>query len=358
MTNTLFSASLFEKHNVYGIVLCGGSGTRLWPLSRQNKAKQFLALGGTTHSLLQTSLDRLNSMIPPSRRWLVLSPSQQELAESQTLTRIARCVVEPEARNTAPAVALAAWQLLQHDPQSTMVVLSSDHAIGNIHGFEESLARAVLLAAKDQFVVVGIRPTFPSTGFGYIETAETMEPGGFRVASFREKPDAATAAEFLRKGTYLWNAGMFIWKTQTFWRVFSELQPEMARQIESTNDSNLADIYAKIQKAPIDIAFMEKAPNVACVPSLFDWNDIGSWSAVRECFPVDANGNAVTGDAVAIDSRNSVVHSSGPFVAAVGVSDMVVVATSDAVLVMPQEASQDVKKVISYLQTRGRKDLL
>ncbi len=358
MTSTLFSPELFTKHNVYGVVLCGGSGTRLWPLSRQNRAKQFLALGGSEQTLLQTSLHRLDRMIPAQNRWLVLSPSQKALAEEQTGKIIGRCVVEPEARNTAPAVALAAWQLLQHNPDSTMVVLSSDHAIGNIAGFEESLARAVSLAAQDQFVVIGIRPTYPATGFGYIETAETMEPGGFRVASFHEKPDANTAADFIRKGTYLWNAGMFIWKTKTFWKAFSELQPEMAKLIETTNKSNLAEVYAKLQKLPIDIAFMEKTKNVACVPSLFDWSDIGSWAAVRECFPLDANGNALAGDVAAIDTQNTVVHSSGPFVATVGVSNLVVVATPDAVLVMPQNASQDVKKVITHLESKGRRSLL
>lgn len=358
MTNTMFSAQLFEQHNVYGIVLCGGSGTRLWPLSRQNKAKQFLALGGSNRTLLQTSLDRLENMIPPQKRWLVLSPSQKELAESQTKTLIGRCVVEPEARNTAPAVALAAWQLLQHDPNSTMVILSSDHAISNIAGFEESLARAVALAAQDQFVVLGIRPTFPATGFGYVETATPMEPGGFRVASFREKPDVETATEFLKKGTYLWNAGMFIWKTKTFWDAFSKIQPQMAKQIESINSENLAEVYAKIQKMPIDIAFMEKTQNVACVPALFNWNDIGSWAAIRECFPLDANGNAISGDVAALDTINSVVHSSGPFVATIGVHNMVVVATPDAVLVMPQDASQDVKKISNLLVAQGRTTLL
>ncbi len=358
MTNTLFSSGLFEKHNAYAVVLCGGAGTRLWPLSRQNKAKQFLALGGAADTLLQASLRRLDSMIPPQKRWLVLSPSQKSLALEQCANQIGRCVVEPEARNTAPAVALAAWQLLQQDPSSTMIILSSDHAIGNIHGFEESLARAVQLASEDNFVVIGIRPTFPSTGFGYIETAQNLEHGGFRVASFREKPNEVTATEFLKKGTYLWNAGMFIWKTQTFWKAFSELQPEIARQIESTNDSNLANIYAQIPKMPIDIAFMEKTRNVACVPSLFDWNDIGSWAAVRECFPLDKNGNSLSGDVAAIETTNSVVHSSGPFVATVGVNNLVVVATPDAVLVMPQEASQDVKKVVTHLSQNNRTNLL
>jgi mannose-1-phosphate guanylyltransferase len=354
----MFSTQLFSQHNVYGIVLCGGSGTRLWPLSRQNRAKQFLALGGNERTLLQTSLDRLQGMIPAEKRWLVLSPSQKKLAEEQAGNIMGRCVVEPEARNTAAAVALATWQLMRHSPDSTMVILSADHVIENLAGFEESLARAVALAAKDHFVVIGIRPTGPATEFGYIETAGTLEPGGFEVKSFREKPNQATAEEFLRKGTYLWNAGMFIWKTRTFWKAFSELQPEMARLIESTNDDNLPEVYAKLQKLPIDVAFMEKAKNVACVPSLFNWNDVGSWAAVSECFPLDENGNALAGDVVAIDSKNSVIHSSGPFVATVGVHNLVVVATADSVLVMPRDASQDIKKVITHLQQSGRTKLL
>jgi mannose-1-phosphate guanylyltransferase len=348
----------FLSPNLYGVVLCGGSGTRLWPLSRNHHPKQFLALGGNSRSLLQTSLDRLDGMIRKENRWLVLAPSHAPLAREQTEGIASRLIVEPEARNTAPAVALAAWELLKTNPNAVMMVLSSDHAINNIVGFEESMARAVTLAERDHFVVLGIRPTFPSTGFGYIETGADLEPGGFHVTSFREKPNQSTAEEFLRTGRYLWNAGMFIWKASTFWRAFKELQPEMAALLESSTEKNLPEVYAKLPKSPIDIAFVEKASRVACVPALFDWNDIGSWAAVRECFPQDSSGNVTSGDCLTVDTRNCVLHSSGPLVATMGLKDTIVVATPDAVLVMPESMSQEVKQVVEGLKATGRAKLL
>jgi mannose-1-phosphate guanylyltransferase len=375
MASTPIKNDLFASENIYSIILCGGSGTRLWPLSRKLRPKQFLALGGTEDTLLQTSIERVKNISPEKKRWIVTATAQEGLAKEQTSGSVARIISEPQPRNTAPAVALAAWQLMQQDPDSVMLVLSSDHSIQNVRSFEQTVADAVKLARQNLFVTVGIQPTYPATGFGYIEWGlpldknaqilpaakfnETpQEAVGFSVRSFREKPNQAAAEQFIRTGKYLWNAGIFVWKTRTFWNAFSHIQPEMAKIIENMTPASMATDYAKLESQPIDIAFIEQTSHVACVPALFDWNDVGSWSAVRECFEQDNNGNSIAGDAYVSDTRNSVIHSSGPFVATIGVENLVVVATPDAVLVMPTSRSQDVKKVIAHLEGLNRTQLL
>lgn len=366
---------LFGTENIYSIVLCGGSGTRLWPLSRKAKPKQFLSLGGEPKSLLQTTLERVKNISPRNKCWLVTATGQEQLASEQCSTLVSKTITEPMARNTAPAIALAAWELMKTDPNSIMLVLTADHSIQNVRSFEQTIHDAVELAKHNFFVTVGIQPTYPATGFGYIEVGLPLdsdaqilpaatfhqtpnEAMGYSVRSFREKPNQAAAEQFLRTGKYLWNAGIFVWKTQTFWNAFSHIQPEMAQLIEQATPETLPDIYSQLENIPIDVAFIEQTSHVACVPALFDWNDVGSWAAVRECFAQDNQGNNIAGDIFMSDTRNCVVHSSGPFVATVGVENLVIVATGDSVLVMPLSRSQDVKKVIAHLETGNRKDLL
>lgn len=367
--------SVFGALQIYPVIMCGGSGTRLWPLSRKNRPKQFLTLDGSKRSLLQSALDRIERMAPASRRWVVTTAEQQALVNEQCGGRIGRILTEPAARNTGPAVAYAASQLLRADPDSYMVVLSSDHAIQNIRSFESSVADALSLARKGFFVTIGVEPSHPSTGFGYIECGLPLDEEGqimpvrkaqeatgdalaYAVRSFREKPGKQAAEQFLRTGKYKWNAGIFVWKTSTFWNAFSHIQPEIAAAFENMKEGAEKATYESLPEIPIDVAFMEQTSHVACVPARFDWNDVGSWQAVRDCFEQNEQGNALTGDVLAIDTTNSLVHSSGQLVAVVGLENMAVVATPDAVLVMPLDRSQDVKRIIAELEGRRKTGLL
>lgn len=359
-----------DHSEIYSIVLCGGSGTRLWPLSRKTFPKQFIALGENQKTLLQLTLDRIKNISPLKNRWLVTAKCQKELCQSQVSQQIAKIIAEPEARNTAPAIALTAWQLMQENPNSIMVILSSDHSIQNVRSFEQTILDAIKLAHNNLFVTVGIQPTYPATGFGYIEQGLPLDaegnilspqklnestPTGYSVRSFREKPNQAAAEQFLRTQKYLWNAGIFVWKTKTFWNAYSHIQPEAAALIETINEQNIAEVYSKLENLPIDIAFIEQTSHVACVPANFDWNDVGSWAAVRECFEQDSQGNRVSGDVFIHDTKNCVVHTTGPFVSAIGMENVAIVASNDAILVMPLDRSQEVKKTIQYLETNNPK---
>ena len=359
MSNTVSEA--FKKKNVTCVILCGGSGTRLWPLSRRATPKQFLCLGGSQESLLQLSLKRVSGVCEPSRRWIVTARGQEKLTAAQSEGLGGKIIVEPEARNTAAAVCLSAWHLKQQDPDAIMIVLSSDHMIQNQGSFEKTLLEAVEVAEKGYFVTVGIEPSYPATGFGYIEKGSPIEGSrsGFSVRSFREKPHQAAAEQFLRSGRYLWNAGIFIWRVSDFWKEFSLVNKDFMRHFEGAqSQADLDSMYKLLPQVPIDIAFIEQTDKVACVPASFDWDDVGSWPAVRDCFARDTTGNSFAGDVVAIDTKNCVVQASDVLVATIGIEDLVVVATKDAILVCRADRAQDVKAVVKQLEERRRTDLL
>ena len=353
------------NENVHSIILCGGSGTRLWPLSRKAFPKQFLTLGGMDKSLLQLSVDRIKNISAPKNRWLITAKGQENICKNQLGNSVTHYLVEPEARNTAPAIAYSAWELYQKDPDSIMVIISSDHSIQNVRSFEQTIFDAIKLAKENLFVTIGIQPSNPATGFGYIELGLPLDEDGkilspqkltetsatgYSVRSFREKPNQAAAEQFLRTGKYLWNAGIFVWKTKTFWDAFSHIQPKMAEVIQSTDKENFAKNYSELENISIDVAFIEQTSHVACVPANFDWNDVGSWSAVRECFSQDSQGNTISGDVFTLETKNCVIHTTKPFVSIIGMENVTVVATEEAILVMPLDRSQDVKKIIAYLE--------
>jgi len=343
----------------YAVILSGGSGTRLWPLSRQALPKQYLSFLPSDKSFLELTLERSKRIAAAKNHIIVTTQKQENICRKllQQTHYEGDLVSEPVSKNTAPAIALVAYNLLKKDPNSYMTILSADHYIQDIALFEEAVKNALLLAQKDKFVVIGIEPTHPATEFGYINLGKKLEMG-YEVSNFTEKPDYQTAESFLKTKNYLWNAGMFVWKTEAFWNAFSKIQPDIANKISQMNDDNAQSIYESLENTPIDIAFIEKTDSIACVKAEFDWSDIGSWSAVQECFSQDVLGNSIHGNVHVMDVKNCVVHSSGPFVSVIGLENVGVVVTKDAILVTNLKHSQKVKQSAAKFQSQMKLDSL
>lgn len=317
------------------VILSGGAGTRLWPLSRAGRPKQFLALVGE-ESLLKATASRAASWGPP----IVVAAREQALAVRAEVPD-ARLVLEPCARGTAAAVALAALAAAEGE---LLLVMPSDHHIEDEKAFGAAVAVAAPLAAEGWLVTFGIEPDRPETGYGYIRRGEELAPGAFRAARFAEKPDRPTAQAWLTEGGWDWNAGIFLFAREALIEALRLHAPAVLAAAEGDFDSSPSE--------SIDTAVMEKAERVAVVPTAMGWTDIGSWEALHALGPVDGDGNLLTGDVVAPDSRNCLVRSDGPVVVALGVEDLVIVATERAVLVIPKGETQRVREAIEALEAR------
>lgn len=346
------------------VVLSGGAGTRLWPLSRRLLPKPFIRLADG-RSLLRRTLERAVAVAAGAPIYLVTHRDQyfvtrDECAELPNAP-VARFLLEPLARNTAPAIALAALDIAaRHGSDATMLILPADHLVNDLDGFARSVARAERWAQAGQLVTFGIPPTRPETGFGYIALGEALDGATARIAAFVEKPDRATAAAFLASGRHLWNSGMFCFRVGTLLAALARHSPallEAARAVYASADPEreplefAAAAFAGLPEISIDYALMEKAEQRAVVPAEFDWSDIGSWKALGELEPADAAGNRIEGEAVLIDSRDCFVRSER-LLAVVGVEGLVVVDSGDAVLVANRERAQDVKHVVDELRRR------
>lgn len=338
------------------VILTGGSGTRLWPLSRAARPKQFLPLL-SERTMLEETLARVggDGFTPP----ILVGGA----AQTDTLARLASgnatIILEPVARNTAPAIALAA---LGVSPETLLLVMPSDHAIADSAAFEVAVGKAVALAADGWLVTFGIAPTGPETGYGYIRRGEALGNHGYRVEAFVEKPDAETAQGYCDTGGYDWNGGIFLFTAGTFLDALRQHAPAIetaARAaIDAAKDDGRtirpdADAFAASPSISIDYAVMEKATRVAVVPADMGWSDIGSWDALHELSAKDDAGNALAGETLAIDTAGCLIRSDGPLVTTIGVEDLIVVATNDAVLVMKRGESQRVKEAVERLKQEG-----
>jgi len=356
------------KH-AYGVVMAGGSGTRFWPLSRRRHPKQLLTLFGR-QSLLEQTVARLQPVIPPHQIYIFTSV--------QLLRDIRRLLPglpsnqiygEPVARNTAPTLAVAAQEIVRRDPDGLMVILPSDQIIGKPALFRRLLAAACRVASEPgRSVVLGLKPTRPETGFGYVRLGRRQgRVTGhevFRVDSFTEKPALGVARRYVASGRYLWNGGIFIWKASTLLENFRRHQPDMANLLREIADAGgirspgFRRLYPKFQKISIDFAILEKISDIYAVRADIEWNDVGSWSVVYELSRHDSEGNFQSGAGLSLDSQRNMVVSPKRFVVTVGVRDLVVVETDDALLVCTRERSQDVGKAVLELERLGREDLL
>ncbi|MHB1271875.1 MAG: mannose-1-phosphate guanylyltransferase/mannose-6-phosphate isomerase [Rhodanobacter sp.] len=348
------------------LVLSGGSGTRLWPVSRKNLPKQFLALAGNG-TLFQQTIARTRQLPEVAAPIVVASEDHRFLAADQLLEagiEGATIVLEPLARNTAPAIALGALQALQHDAEALLLVLPADHLIGDTAAFTAAVQQAVPLAQQGWLVTFGIRPDRAETGFGYIRRAEAIGDDGYRVEQFVEKPDLATAEAYLADGGYDWNSGMFLFKASRYLEELATLAPAMLAAVREAHAKASTDLdfvridrdaFARVPDGSIDYAVMEKTRRAAVIPVNCAWSDIGSWAALWLTGDKDADGNLREGDTLAIDSSNSLLRSHDRhLLATLGIDDLIVVTTPDATLVAHRDCAQDVKKVVDQLKTAGR----
>ena len=350
------------------LILSGGSGTRLWPVSRRNLPKQFLALAGRG-TLFQQTVARTQQLADVTAPIVVASEDHRFLAADQLLeagVEGATIVLEPLARNTAPAIALGALQALEQDDDALLLVLPADHLIGDTRSFVNVVTQAVPLAEQGWLVTFGIRPERPETGFGYIRRAEPIDGHGFAVQQFVEKPDLTTAQSYLDDGNYDWNSGMFLFKASRYLEELASFAPEMLAAVreahaKATSDLDFVridrDAFARVRDDSIDYAVMEKTRRAAVIPVSCGWSDIGSWSALWLTGEKDPQGNLLEGDTLAIDTENSLLRShQRHLIASVGVKDLIVVTTPDATLVAHRDAAQDVKKIVEQLKAAGRSE--
>ncbi len=369
--NVRLATTVKANPHFYPVILAGGRGTRFWPLSRKRHAKQLLALDGS-QTMIQQTVARLAPLAAPSRFWIVTN-GDLRLAILRQLPKLPpkQIVAEPAGRNTAPAIGLAAFLLLRHDPDAVLGLFPSDHVIADAAKYRATLNRGIeIAAAGDNIVVLGIRPTRPETGYGYIEVA-SPEQGTLRVRRFTEKPDLATARQFLSEGNYFWNSGIFLWRADTLANALREHLPNTAPILEKIAAAygtrkfaeTFRKLYPKCENISIDYAVLEPRSakgeaqsRIFCLPSDFGWNDLGSWASLHEHHvakkkPADASLFLASGS-FTLNAQNNYVHSPGKFVALVGVSNLVIIETEDALLVTTLDRSQDVGKVVKHLDEK------
>ncbi|MBO9575934.1 MAG: mannose-1-phosphate guanylyltransferase/mannose-6-phosphate isomerase [Sphingobium sp.] len=339
------------------VILSGGSGTRLWPLSRDERPKQFIALTDPK-TMLQLTLDRTEGLDGATAPMIIANAAHAGLVASQHGGDMT-LILEPCARNTAPAIALGA--LAMTDPDGLMLVMPSDHVIADLPAFRAAIARARPLAQEGWLVTFGIEPDAPETGYGYIALGDALTNGVHRVARFVEKPDADRARQMLDQGGHVWNAGIFLFSARAYLDALVEHQPEMLAAAKAAMEgatregaavTPAAEAFAACPSDSIDYAVMERAARVACVPVGMGWSDVGSWDALHALTAKDDGGNALRGPAHAIDSRGNLVFSDGPAVTLVGVEDLLVIATADEILILPKGASQDARKAAAAAKAR------
>ncbi|ABF39575.1 mannose-6-phosphate isomerase, type 2 [Candidatus Koribacter versatilis Ellin345] len=368
-----------SKANFYPVILAGGRGTRFWPLSRKRMAKQLLPLN-SDKSMIQETVERLSALAEKKNFWVVTNDDLLvPIAKQLRALPIKQLIAEPVGRNTAPAIGLAAFILERLDPSAVLGLFPSDHVTSKPEAFKKDIAKAVQIAAAgENIVVLGIKPTRPETGYGYIEVGEQYERGVMRVRRFTEKPNAEKAAEFVESGHYFWNSGVFVWGAKTLANALREHLRETAPFLEKIAASygtkefakTFAKLYPKCENISVDYAVLEprsakgeKSSNIFCIPADWGWNDLGSWAALFEHRAAEQqlseHENVLTSKgAFTHDAGGNFVHSPRKFIAVVGVKDLVVVETDDALLITTRQKSQDVGKVVKFLDEKKLKNLV
>ncbi len=351
---------------MYAVIMAGGIGTRFWPRSRVKRPKQLLNIFDN-HTMIQATVRRLDQVISHNNIFVVTTkPQQDEIKRQLPFLKSHNLIIEPKGKNTAPCIGLAAIILKQKDPDAIMVVLPADHRIEKERLFQEALIVAESLAKKDDcLVTLGINPTYPSTGYGYIQKNEHLATingiESYKVKTFAEKPDKTTAERFLKSGDFFWNSGMFIWKASTILTEIERSLPELydglmeIQQALGTKSEKeiINKVYCQIRSISIDYGVMENANNVIVLKGDFDWNDLGSWEEVYKISTKDEHKNVVIGNHFLIDSKGCFIDAPKKFIAAVGIENLIVVETDDALLLCPRSKAQDVKELVDAMNRKN-----
>jgi len=343
----------------YAFILAGGKGERLWPLSRIGRPKQLVNLFSDS-TLLEQAIKRLEGFIPQDNIFIICDFSLSKAIEKKIpFFNPNNFIIEPRGRNSAPAIFLAAAYLKKTDPDSTMMILTSDHFIRPHEIFQNNLKEAARIASQNQaLVTMGIVPSYPETGFGYIITQENS----LKVKKFTEKPDIKTAQKFLISKKAYWNSGMFIWNTTTFLKNVYEIQPQefkiieqIAQLDEKTIRTNISDkMFSQFTATSIDYSIMEHADNVYCVAAEFEWNDVGSWDAIEQLITEDNEGNTIIGESALINSKNNVIYSKDHLITTIGIENTIIVSDDNKTLVCKKNQSQLVKEILKNLKANDR----
>ena len=352
------------------VILSGGSGTRLWPLSRKAHPKQLLPLLNET-SLLEDTINRLQGLDDVGKTMIICNEDYRfmvaEQAHSTSLDTSA-IILEPVGRNTAPAIALAAFNALEKDENAVLLVLPADHDIQNVNAFHQAISVGLEQALKNQFVTFGIVPNAPETGYGYIKSADKVDVNKVsKIEKFVEKPDSETATKYLKEGGYYWNSGMFMFKAEEYLNALKEFAPEIYSASQKAIDAAVRDMdfirigAEEFQQCPsdsIDYAVMEKVSNAVVIPVDIGWSDVGSWSALHEIGEQDENNNILIGDTKSISTKNSYVRAEHKLVTTLGVENLIIVDTDDALLVADKSRVQDIKEIVESLSSENREEVV
>ncbi|WP_068779033.1 mannose-1-phosphate guanylyltransferase [Paenibacillus sp. GM2] len=349
--------------NITCVIMAGGKGERFWPKSRTNLPKQFLNISGNK-SMIQQSIARLEKLVDISRIFVVTNELYAELIKAQ-IPHLPHnnIIIEPVGRNTAPCIGLASILIEERYPDSTMIVLPSDHIIENEEGFIKILETAVQVAQNEtSLVTLGIQPTYPETGYGYIESTDKKQTINhlevYKVNKFVEKPDITVAESYLASGNYYWNSGIFVWRTEVIRRYIQQFMPDMHDILETMRtafgtvdrDEIIQSEFIKMPDQSIDYGIMEKVEDIHVIPCIFGWDDVGSWTALERINDLDENGNVIKGNILNLDTKRCIIESNGKLIATLGIEDLIIVDTEDVTLICNKDKAQEVKLLLKELR--------